>query len=110
MCAFHAVPAVVGAADAVWQYVDLLPCILADVGDKQVTGGAVEAEAPRVAQAIRPDLWSGVSAVAEWVVVWRGVGLGDVDVEAQQLAEESAQVLTVSLRVVGAAPIAQSDV
>src|SRR5205814_6889537 len=36
--------------------VDLLQCVLADVADVQRTGGAVEAEAPWIAQAVGPDL------------------------------------------------------
>src|SRR5688500_3351566 len=36
--------------------VDLFPRALSDVADEEVARGAVEAEPPRIAQTIRPDL------------------------------------------------------
>jgi hypothetical protein len=64
--------------------VHLLHRVLADVADREVTAGAVEREAPRVAQAIGPDL------VAERVVRRDGVrGAGrEARIDAQDLAEQ----------------------
>ena len=56
VAALVAVPAVVDAADAALDVVDLFPRVLADVADPEVAVGAVEGEAPRVAQPERPDL------------------------------------------------------
>ena len=48
--------------------VDLLDAALADVGDPQVAGLGIEAVAPRVAQADRPDLAAGAFGADEGVV------------------------------------------
>ena len=53
--AFHDAPAVVLLAGAFGLEVDLFPLVLPDVGDVQVAGAAIEAEAPWVAQAPVPD-------------------------------------------------------
>ena len=54
--ALHPVPAEVQAALAGARDVDLLPRALADVADPQVARLAIERQAPRVAQAVVPDL------------------------------------------------------
>ena len=62
---FHLPPAVVFAADARRGLeVDLLERVLADVADPEVAGRAVEGEAPRIAQAVRPDLAARAGAFA----------------------------------------------
>ena len=53
--------------------IDLLPFALADVANPQVTGHAVERVAPRVAQADRPDLGSGIVDADVWVVGGHGI-------------------------------------
>ena len=51
------VPAVVLAAGAAGRLeVDFFEAVLADVADVEIAGGTVEAEAPRIAQPVRPDL------------------------------------------------------
>jgi len=92
---FQAVPTeVVGLARVAavrrGDVVDLLELVLTDVADPEVAGRAVEREAPRVAQAVRPDRRIGVGSVDERVVgrdrvarrSRRGVGR-----EAQDLAQ-----------------------
>src|SRR3954453_2970950 len=54
---FHLSPAVIFAADARRGLeIDFLECALADVTDPEVAGGAIEAEAPWIADAVRPYL------------------------------------------------------
>src|SRR6266511_4505419 len=66
---FQPVPAEVRAGGpAQRDGVDLLHDVLADVADPKVAGGAVEREAPRVAQAKRPDLGAGAPPAHERVV------------------------------------------
>ena len=72
--ALEARPAVVGRQAEV----DLLDGVLADVGDRDLPGRAIEREAPRVAQAARDHLRSGC----------RGI-------EPDQLAEQGSRVLRV---------------
>src|ERR1043165_7759363 len=65
---FHQTPAVVLAAGAArGLQVDLFILVLADVGDPEVAGLAIEGEAPRVAQAVRPDLAARAGARGERV-------------------------------------------
>src|SRR5688500_1643870 len=59
MASFDDVPAPILAALAGRLKVDPLVAVLADVGDVQIAGGAVEGEAPGVAQPVRPDLGAG---------------------------------------------------
>src|SRR5439155_26342122 len=77
------VPAVVLAAAAGGEAdVHLLPLALADVGDHEVAGQAVEGEAPRVAQAVGPDLAARARAGDEGVVGRDRVGVAAVHVDA----------------------------
>ena len=87
--------------------VDLLAVALADVRDREVAGRAIEREAPRVAQPVRPD------RVAERVVGRDGVGArrGAARVDAQDLAEQRVRALRVrGRRVVAVAAVARADV
>src|SRR5207248_5589365 len=70
---------------------------------------AVEREAPRIAQPVRVDL--GPAAAAAERVATRGpVAAGRVRVDAQQLAEQGAEVLPRARRIVLAAAVTHSDV
>ena len=91
------VPAVVPhpAQLAAGPVVDLLPVALADVGHPEVAGGAVEGEAPRVAEPVPGDL---------------PARLGGGDVRPQELAERGAKVLGALLGVAGGAAVAHADV
>ncbi len=116
---------------------DLLARVLAHVAHPQVAGGAVEAEAPRVAQAVCPDLVRdeirGIGGAGVWVrrrdpVEGRHVDVL-VHVEAEHLAPEGPpvrprgvragsarryevpiQVLRVLALVAARAPVAEADV
>src|SRR6185295_12054856 len=109
--AFGDVPAVVLAAPAGGEAdVDLLPLALADVGDHEVAGPAVEGEPPRVAQAVGPDLAAGPGGAGEGVVGGNGVRGSPVHVDAQHLAEQGPEVLAVAERIAAAAAVAEADV
>jgi hypothetical protein len=109
-----AVPAVVLAARAGRRLqVDLLPARLPDVGDPQVAAQAVEREAPGVAQPVGPDLAAGAGDADERIAGGDGVGqprVAAVDVDAQHLAEQGVERLTVLLRIAAAAAVAGGDV
>ena len=99
--ALHLVPAQVGALAGVEagdgrEPVDLLEGVLADVGDPEVAGGAVEGEPPRVAHAVEPDLGRALVAVGERVARRDAVGgpssRAALRVDAQDLAEERRSV------------------
>src|SRR5205814_1204826 len=72
--------------------VDLLEAILPHVADGERAGGAVEREAPRIAQPVRVDL-GPAAAAAERVAAWDPVAAARVRVDAQQFAEQGAEVL-----------------
>src|SRR5690606_38418989 len=94
------------------EQVDLLEAALADVGDPEVTGRAVEGETPRVAYAVVEDLRQ-TGLARERVACGREVGLVRVDVEAQDLSEERRRVEAVadlSVAVVAAAFVTHRDV
>ena len=93
--------------------IDLLQCALADVADPQVTRGGVEREAPRVAQAARPDLGPGVVHADQRVV--GGDGVAEITrrchrVDPQQLAEQRRGVERQPIGVAAGAPVTQSVV
>src|SRR5207237_2463606 len=73
--------------------VDLLPRVLADVADPEVSRRPIEAVAPRVAQALGPH---------------RRLPAGP-GVEPDHLAEERSAALGVVVRVAGAAAVAEAD-
>jgi hypothetical protein len=88
---------------------------LPHVGDPRVAGGAVEAVAQGVAQAVGVDL-AACTGGADAGVVGRhravDVGVGDVvaiDVHAQHLAQQRVQPLAVVERIVAAAAVAGGD-
>ena len=104
------VPAVVAALG---DQVDLLVQVLADVGGPELAGLAVERHAPDVAQAIGPDLGTGVRPADERIVLRNGVVLAAfavVDVDAENLAEQRPEILAVVVRVVAGAAVAVRDV
>jgi spermidine/putrescine transport system substrate-binding protein len=111
------VPAVVAAAP---DDVDLLVTSLADVGGDEWAGaGAVEGQAPGVADAPGVDFGTGAGFSDERVVGGDGVGLAvgaAVDVEAEDLAEERGEVLgvagggAVEALIVGVAAVADAEV
>ena len=104
MAALPAAPAVIAAPH---DHVDLLAHALADVAGEQGARVAVEREAPRVAQPVRPH------RRAERVVGRHGVGLPGAlaRVDAQDLAEQRAEVLGVrDRRVVGVPAVADARV
>ena len=86
--AFVQRPAVVAALD---DAVDLLPAEVADVAAVEPAGGAVELEAPRVAEPVRPDRAQLAGLAGERVVG----GDRAVLVDPQDLAVRIAQVLGV---------------
>jgi hypothetical protein len=110
-------PAVVLAAP---NEIDLFPGVLADVPRKEAARRGVEAHAPGVAQAVRPDLRprgtegpAGRAARRERVVGGHGVlesRIATVDVDAQDAAEERLGPLRVILRITGRTAVADGDV
>src|SRR4029450_5259349 len=75
----HLVPAEVRPPSATGRglkLVDLLPLVLADVADPEVAVGAVEAEAPRVADPVEPHLGPPARPIGERVVGRNAVLLG----------------------------------
>jgi hypothetical protein len=103
MVALDDVPAViVPARVARALMVDLLPAGLADVADEEIAVLPVEAEAPRIAKAVGPDL-----VARRGVAVDEGVRRGDqrrtVHVEAQDLPQERARALRVTFGISGRA-------
>src|SRR6266542_4063753 len=81
--------------------VDLFDLVLAHVGDVEIAIGAIEREAPRVAQAISPDLrpgWRAArrGAAGERVAGRDGIGRYAADVQPQQLAQQHASILPIA--------------
>ncbi len=111
----HDIPAVVLTAQAgSGLKVDLLDLVLAHIGDKEIPGLGVKAEAPGVAQPRGPDLWPGAQGLGEGVGGGNGVGQAGVRwalaVDAQDLAQERVGVLAVAQGIAAAAAVAQTDV
>src|SRR5262249_23328176 len=105
--AFLGLPAVIAAGDAGRLKIHLFARALADVGDEQVAALAVERDAPRIAQAERPDLaaraWRVDERIARRRRARRPVGLVDADALSRQRAE------VVAVAVGTAAPAAAAD-
>src|SRR5438552_284274 len=106
MTALDDAPAVVSA---LLDEVDLLPQVLAVLPDPQIAGGAIDVQPPRVAEAIRPRLRPHTLLADERIVLGDGVILatvGMVDIDAQHLGAESAEVLAgeIGIGVRGAVP------
>src|SRR4051794_30658528 len=120
MSAFVVAPTVIASALAGRLVVDLFVMVLPDVRDDEravsTAHRIVEAEAPRVAQAERPDLVArGNRNVVDERVVWRDliadrVLLRHVYVDPEHLSEEAVRVLGVVEGIVGATAITQADV
>ncbi len=118
LTAFERAPSEVAAAAGVDAFgrrghVDLLDAALTDVGDPQVAGLGIEAVAPRVAQADRPDLAAGTLGADEGVVGRDRVAeisrrCGRVD--PQHLAEHFGQVQGPSLRITPGAAVTKADI
>ena len=113
-------PPVVAAAAAGGLVVDFLERVLPDVAENQGAGaaarGVVEAPAPGVAQAEGPDLsaHAGQRARDERVVggnaVADGIGVCNIDVDAQHLAEQRRRVLRIVVRIVARSAVAHADI
>ncbi len=102
----HDVPAVVRAAR---DEVDLLILILPHVAEPERAGLRVEREAPRVPQAVGPDL-AAPAAGGERVVGRDAIPRAVAYVDAQQLGEQHVLVLPVPHRIAARAAIAHRDV
>ena len=110
--AFHHLPAVVAATGSSRRLeVHLLVGALPHVGDQEVTGGPIEGETPRVADALRPRLRQpdGAGVRRRDPIVG-----GDVEVlvhvDAQDPAEEGVVVLRVAGGIVARAAVPGPDV
>ena len=131
MGAAHELPTIVYARLAMGLEVDLFVVILADVGDVHVAVLRVELKAPRIAQAIAPDLRLGVRVNLvegllghteelhlrggrdERIVFRNGitaVRLGRVDIDAQDLRQPGAQVLACTQHIPFPTAVATTDV
>ncbi len=78
--------------------IDLLDLTLADVPDEEIAGGAIEAEAPGIAQPIGPDLGARARLVDKGVAGWDGIlpaHRSMVHVDAQDLPEQGGLPLAV---------------
>src|SRR3990172_12494119 len=110
--ALHDPPAVVATALAKWFDVDLLVEVLANVADEHGSRESVEREAPRIAQAVAPDLGLGVrlTGVADKRVAFRDpVRVARIDIYAQDFAQEFVQPLRHVARIAARATVAQGD-
>src|SRR5204862_3608359 len=97
--AFKHVPAVIfpAANDR-----DFLDAVLSDVADPQVTRDAIEAEAPGLAETVRPDFRAHIAPTTKRIIGGDGVleaRVALVHIDANDLAEEQLHVLAVALRV-----------
>src|SRR5208337_3720041 len=83
--------------------VDFLPEVLADFTRPEPAGLPVEGQAPDVADAISPNLGTGVGTADEGIVFGDRVVLAAfamVNVDAEDLAEQGPEILTVLVGVV----------
>src|SRR5215213_1494049 len=80
-------PAVVQATSGTSRLeVDLLVGVLPNIADIQVAGGAVEREAPGVAQPVSPDLRTRIVGAGRPGIIGRnGIGFVAAHVQTQQL-------------------------
>src|ERR1044072_1089642 len=72
--------------------IDFLPLRVADVANPQVARSAIEADAPRVAQPVRPDFAARVGSLRKRITGWDRVGIRGIDIQAQDLAVDIAEV------------------
>src|SRR5207244_10696413 len=85
----------------------------ADVGGPEPAGRSIKGQPPDVTQAIGEDLRPCSGATREWIVRRDGVRLAvlfAIDVDAQDFAEDSSEILAVVVRIVGRTAVAHSDV
>src|SRR3989442_13137102 len=107
----HEAPAVVLATRAGGRLeVHLLTGALADVGDEEIPPQPVEAEPPRVAETVRPDLGPRARRAPEGVGRRDRVGSGAVHVDAADLAEELTEILGAVAGIAPAASVAHADI
>jgi hypothetical protein len=102
--ALHDVPAVVGAPG---DDVDLFAAPWPTSPSHKVPS-AVERESPRVAQSVGPDLGLGTHGLEKGIVVGDAigqVGFSRVDVDAQHLAQQGAEILAVAVGIMAAAAV-----
>ncbi len=92
--------------------IHVLPRVLPHIGDVQVAGLAVEAEAPRIAQARRPDLGPGALLVDEGVILGYAVRAvpTSIHVDAEDLRQEGVVVLAVTVGITRTTAVAEGDV
>ena len=83
---------------------------LADVGDEEIAGLPVEAEAPGVAKAVGPDLRQRALGVPERIRRRNRVRRAAVHVEPQDLSEEHAEVLRAIAGIAAATAVPEADV
>src|SRR5690606_32960113 len=97
MVAFHQPPSIVPPAGVARRLVvDFLPVALPDVGNVKITGEPVEAESPRIAQPLGPDLIERVARPRMRVVRRDAVGLAFVlpaHVDAEHLPQPGRIIL-----------------
>ena len=113
-------PPVIATASGKWLDVDLLASALTDVGDKECPGrtraDAVEAVAPRIAQAERPDFAERTDRCAVYKGIIGGnaiahrIGVVNADIEAQHLAEKRERILRVIEGIVSATAVSQTNI
>ncbi len=105
MCAFKILPAKVDPTRRICRCkIDFFPLTLTDIAYVQITGSAVKGDAPGITQAIGPNL------VPEWVISRNGIGFGRIHIQAQDLAQESVQFLTVAKGITRRAAVTESNV
>src|SRR3989442_5449610 len=90
--------------------VDSLTVVLADVGDEEIPRQPVEAEPPGVAETVRPDLGPRARRAPEGVRCRDRIGSGAVHVDAEDLAEELAEILGAVAGIARAAAVAHADI
>src|SRR5207244_9398349 len=88
----------------------LLPAVLPDVGDHEVSRQPVEREAVGITEPVGPDLRPGRGAPRKRVVLRHVVAATRPGLDPQQLPQPRTQLLTPAVRVVGAASITRTDV
>jgi hypothetical protein len=103
-------PPEIGASSRIWseREINLLPKVLADVGDREVAGGAIEGEPPRIAEAVGPDLVPP-RLVDEGIVLRNRVGLAGgplFGVDAQHLSAQVLEILAGLERIASTATVA----
>lgn len=117
LVAFAIVPAEVQPARrAGGNIVDLLLRILPHVADVEITRGGIEADAPGIADAERPNL-VGATGGNEGIVGRNRIILAviarkiiAVDINAQDLAEQRILVLSILTRIAAAAAVANAEI